>query len=110
VGSADEPPQVRKRAIDATPLVHGVWCSHFKDGSQPFVNPIVRRAWADDGKRVTLMLDSFNFMFALPEEEVDVVEIEPIYSDRALVDRVLAEDRERMRRPVRPDPDGGDGG
>lgn len=82
----DEPVIVTKRAIDVTPQRHGVWCSIC--GGEPFVNPIVNRRWSDDGERITFMLDSFNFDFRLPYEDMDVVEIEPSrYCDMDMVMR-----------------------
>lgn len=89
-----EPSQVRKRAIDVTPLTHAVWCS-IEDG-EPFANPIVLRRWSDDGKRIVFMLDSHNFLFAAPDEEIDVIETEPLYNAE-LTRKELALDAERMR-------------
>lgn len=96
---SDEPPQVRKRALDVTPLEHGIWCSI--EGGAPFVNTIVLRRWSEDGARVVFMLDSHNFYFAAPDEEIEVVErVEPLYSGELLAD-CLRRDAEQMKvRPV----------
>lgn len=90
-----EPRQVRKRAINVTPLVHAIWCQ-IEDG-EPFANPIVLRRWSEDGKRIVFMLDSHNFMFADPDVEIDVIEITPLYHE-ALMCEELKRDAERMKR------------
>ena len=69
------PTIVKKRAIDVTPCHHSIWCS--VAGSRLFANEIVSRKWTDDEKRIVFMLDSFNFMFAEPDELMDVVETAP---------------------------------
>lgn len=99
----NEPVIVKKRAIDVTPYEHGIWCS-IMDG-KPFVNEICIRRWSEDGSKITFMLESHNFLFADPGEEIDVVVIDkPAYSAKFLEDR-RRDDTERMKnRPVPPRP------
>lgn len=87
--------EVRKRAIDVTPLTHAIWCS-IEDG-EPFVNHITLRRWSEDGKRIVFMLDSHNFLFAAPDEEIDVIETDPLYNAE-LTREELRRDAERMKR------------
>ena len=96
-----EPTIVKKRAIDVTPYVHGIWCT--VSGSKPFVNEIATRRWTADGAQIQIMLESHNFDCWKPEELVDVVEIESGMSPEQLA-AFLADDAKRMaNRP------GGDG-
>lgn len=96
----EEPPQVKKRAIDVTPCYHSIWCS--VAGGAPFANPIVLRRWSDDGSKITFMLDSHNFLSAYPDEEIDVIECDkPLYSDPKFLAECMARDAEKMKdRPV----------
>lgn len=92
----EEPVQVKKKAIDVTPLEHGIWCS-IMDG-KPFVNTIVLRKWTDDGKKIVFMLDSHNFISAEPDEEIEVVEKEEPFYNASTTLEVLQKDAERMRK------------
>jgi len=97
--SPTEPVQVKKRAIDVTPYEHGIWCS--VAGGNPFVNTIVLRKWSDDGSQVIFMLDSHNFLFAKPDEEIEVVEHTSTFYDAEFQAKRLAEDaKNMMARPV----------
>jgi len=88
----------RKKAIDVTPLDHGIWCTVCD--SEPFVNAIVLRKWSEDGKKIWFMLDTHNFMDADPDEEIDVVEIEPMYPPK-LFRECLEKDKIKMaNRPI----------
>lgn len=90
-----EPGQVRKRALDVTPYEHSIWCT--VGGGEPFANTIVLRRWSEDGKQVVFMLDTHNFLFADPDEEIDVVENEQPFYNREMQQKCLREDAERMR-------------
>ena len=70
-----QPVMVKKKPIDVTPYYHGIWCT--VAGSEPFVNQIVHRRWSEDGSKIIFMLDTFNFSFENPDEEMQVVEGEP---------------------------------
>ena len=70
-----EPHIIRMRARDVEPYYFGLWCRI--DGSEPFINEIVRRTVTDDGK-IKWMMDSFNFDFHDPDELVDVVPISKV--------------------------------
>ncbi len=87
-----KPTIVQKRALDVTPINHGIWCRIQK--GEPFVNAIVNRRWSDDGL-ISIMLDTCNFDKWHPEEMVDVVEIEPLYRGEHLR-KFLEEDAKRM--------------
>jgi hypothetical protein len=92
----NEPTQVKKRALDVTPYEHSVWCT--VAGGKPFANTIVHRRWAGDGIRVVFMLDSHNFMFADPDEEIDVIENEQPFYSVEFQRECLRSDAERMKR------------
>jgi hypothetical protein len=70
-----EPIIVKKKAIDVVPYFHGIYCT--VGGGEPFVNHICHRRWADDGQRITFMLETHNFDFRHPDEEMEVVELVP---------------------------------
>ena len=91
-----EPVQVRKRAIDVTPYEHSIWCMFC--GGEPFANTIVHRTWSEDGTQVVFMLDSHNFLFAKPDEEIDIVENKTLFYNAEQQARCLRDDAERMRR------------
>jgi hypothetical protein len=96
---SNEPAQVRKRAIDVTPYEHSIWCS--VEGCEPFANAIVLRRWQEDGSQIVFMLDSHNFLFAAPDEEIDVVENGTPFYNADLQTKLLREDAEKMRaRPL----------
>ena len=81
----DEAPLiVQKLGINVTPWDHGIWCSIA--GGPPFVNEIVVRRWSEDGRRISIMLDSLNFDEFAPDEMVSVVELgrRPHQSDEAV--------------------------
>lgn len=63
---------VKMKAIDVKPDRWAIWCVHEK-GGKPFANPIGLRKWSDDGEHIWFMLDSFNFLKAAPDEELEVV-------------------------------------
>ena len=90
------PTIVKKRAIDVAPYHHSIWCS--VGGSELFANEIVSRKWTDDEKRIVFMLDSFNFVFAEPDEMMDVVESKP---SSWMSDELLAEQVKRDEEFVR---------
>ena len=66
------PELIKVKVRDLKPYHYGIWCSI--TGGQPFTNDIVIVKWQGDGKRVTLMLESHNFVTGLdPDEEIEVV-------------------------------------
>lgn len=91
---SEEPTQIEKRAIDVTPYEHGVWCT--VAGNEPFVNEIVLRKWSDDGTQIIFMLDTHNFIFADPDENILVVEKSTDIYPPEFLTRILEEDREKM--------------
>ena len=97
-----EPVQVKKRAIDVTPYEHGIWCS--VEGGVPFVNTIVLRKWSEDGSQVVFMLDSHNFLFAKPDEEIEVVEASSTFYNAEFQAKRLAEDAKTMASKPAPKP------
>ena len=99
----DEPKQVKKRAIDVTPYQHSIWC--VVGSGEPFANPIVLRKWSDKGDKIVFMLDSHNFLFAYPDEEIDVIEsVTPFYSDPKFLADCLARDAAQMKNRPTPVP------
>lgn len=86
-----EPVIVKKRAVDVTPHLHGIYCT--VGDSKPFVNEIVLRRWSEDGKKIWFMLNTHNFDCARPEEEMDVVEIVPDPDLARLLPEFLEKDR-----------------
>ena len=97
----DEPKQVKVRAIDVLPYHWGQWCSI--DGGPPFVNDIVSRRWSDDGEHIYFMLDSHNFLKAVPDEELELVPLEPKPAE--WLTRALERDKAMMaKRPTKTAP------
>lgn len=90
---------VLKRAIDVIPYYHAVWTSY--PGVAPFLNEVSVRRWSEDGTGIWFMLDSHNTLFALPDEEIEVVEITPYGEGTDWLREGLKRDAERMS--VRPD-------
>ena len=66
-----DPDEIEVLAIDIIPYRVGIWCTIA--GGEPFVNPIVHRAWSEDGTKIWFMLDSHNFYSAKPFDTVKVV-------------------------------------
>jgi hypothetical protein len=99
----EKPTQVQKRAIDVTPYVHAIWCSI--EGGEPFANVIEHRSWSEDGEQVIFMLGTHNFLFAKPDELIDVIEKGPMYQSPEFHAECMAEDAARMaKRPAKPVP------
>ena len=96
----DESKVLKKKAMDIVPNHYAIWCT-IGDSDTPVLNPIVSRRWSEDGKKITFMLDSHNFMFKLPDEEVDVVEYEMYPNNPDLMAKCDQNDADRMK--VRPD-------
>lgn len=98
---ASKPTIVRKKVIDVVPYFNGIYCT-IQD-SKPFVNQIVTRAWSENGDKIQFMLESHNFDSHPPDEEIDVVEIDPTQlgtPDDLLVD-ILKRDSDKMaKRPI----------
>jgi hypothetical protein len=66
-----EPPSEQVKAIDVLPFHWALWCS-IADG-KPFANDIVAVRWTEDDQRLRFMLDTHNFIFALPDEEMTLI-------------------------------------
>lgn len=66
-----EPKLEKVLARDVVPHEWSLWCA-IEDG-EPFANPICHVAWSEDGYQLVFMLDSFNFLFAKPDEEIELV-------------------------------------
>ena len=92
-------PETKKvRAIDVKPHFWGIWCT-VGDCKDPFVNEIVSRKWSDDHKTIWFMLESHNFSEAAPDEEMELVPLDPKrsgYVDDAWLERMLLEDEIKM--------------
>lgn len=87
------------RAIDVKPNHWSLWCT--VGGSEPFANEIVSRKWSDDGEKIVFMLESHNFLFALPEEELELVPTKTVGS-ADLLSQWDKKDEETMAvRPVK---------
>lgn len=95
----EEPPVVQKRALDVTPLTHGIWCT-VGEHPAPFVNAIVSRKWSDDGKFIWFMLDSHNFHRAEPDEMIHVVETPPFYGEKLMAECAVRDAEAMARRPA----------
>lgn len=87
-----KPETVLVRAIDAVPYRYALWCS-IEDGD-PFTNLIVLRGATDDG-RIRFMLDTHNFFWADPSEQLELVPVVPNSPEHQL--RFEAEDKKRMQ-------------
>lgn len=72
---SDEPKSTRVRARDVAPYAWGLWSS--VEGGKPFLNEVMGVHWSEDGTEIILGLDSHNFYFAKPDEEIDLVPIPP---------------------------------
>ena len=92
-------PEMQKiRARDVVPYHWGVWCS-IADG-QPFTNAIELVRWSDDGQHLWFLLGTHNFYKAAPDEEIDLVPLEPGLSPQYL-EKVKLEHAETIaKRPV----------
>lgn len=64
---------VTVKAIDVSPMSYGLYCS--VGNYDPFVNPICHRSWSECGTKIWFMLDSHNFISALPDEELKLVKL-----------------------------------
>jgi len=92
-----EPVQVKKKAIDVLPSFNGIYCA--VDGGEPFVNHIELRHWSEDGTQIVFLLSSFNFLFAYPDEEIDVIELTP--HKYCNVEKIHTDDDEfRKKKPL----------
>jgi len=72
---SDKPKLEKVRAIDVVPYRWALWCT--VGGSKPFANDIVHMRWSDDGRRIHFGLDSHNFYSAAPDDELELVPVEP---------------------------------
>lgn len=66
----DEPSFARVKARDLVPYRHAVWSS-IRNGP-PFANTVMIVQWTSDG-RISVMLDSHNFLHEEPDAYVDCV-------------------------------------
>jgi hypothetical protein len=74
IATAPEPKTEKVRAIDVKPYRWALWCT-VEGSSKPFANEICIRKWSDDGEKIIFMLDSHNFLFARPDEELELIPI-----------------------------------
>lgn len=63
----------RVRAIDIRPGRFGMWTSI--EGGDTFVNELCLRRWSEDKTRIVFMFDSHNFLYADPQEFLEVVRL-----------------------------------
>ena len=89
-----EPVVVKKKARDVTPYHHSIWCTVMS--GEPFANEICSRKWSENGKQIVFMLESFNFLFADPDEEIEVIETTSGMPAEVL-ERAAKEDVAKMR-------------
>lgn len=75
-----EPVFVTLKARDVKPYHYGVWCSI--EDNEPFANTICYIRWSDDGKYLWFGLDSHNTMKVEPDEEVEVIPVQSVYTQR----------------------------
>lgn len=68
------PETVMVRGRDLKPYYYGLWCSI--EGGEPFVNIVMNMGWRVDGK-ISIMLDTHNFMVVEPDEDVEMVPVTP---------------------------------
>lgn len=66
-----EPVVQKMKVLDVRPYHYGVYCC-IEEG-KPFVNEIVGKDWSEDGEKVIFMLETHNFLFHSPWDEMDVV-------------------------------------
>lgn len=103
--AASSPAAVRVKAIDVRPYRWADWCTIADDDhgeSEPRLNPIVGRRWADDGAAIWFMLDSHNFLKAAPDELLDLVPYADVSMSPAMLACLDAQDAARMAE--RPEP------
>ncbi len=85
------PPTIKVRAIDIRPGRYALWCQ-FEEG-EPFANEICLRRWSEDRTKIVFMLDSHNFVFKKPDEELEVIVLPTHGRDFTALDE---NDRARM--------------
>lgn len=93
----ERPEETAIKAIDVKPYRWALWCS--VGGSEPFLNDIVCRKWSEDGEEIVFMLDSHNYLSSKPDDELNLVPIEPCASLAEEWDR---RDEEKMLQRPRP--------
>ena len=94
------PDAVKIKAIDVELYRYALWCT--VGGSKPLLNDIVCRRWSEDGSEIVFMLETHNFMTALPDEELELVPVNPGYvehlkesKEEFMAKRTFIVDRER---------------
>ena len=71
----NEPQTVKVRAVDVKPGRYALWCSI--EGGEPFANEICLRRWSEDKSQIIFMLETHNFIFTEPDEEMNLIELPP---------------------------------
>ncbi len=95
---SDMPELVKVKAIDVKPDRWAEWCS--VGGGAPYANVICHRRWSEDGKSIWFMLESHNFLNALPDEVLELVPYRSAYTtDERLAESDAADE---VRMAVRP--------
>lgn len=83
------------RGIEVRPYEHAIPCQFPK--KRFILNPVSIRQWSEDGTKITLMLDSHNFLFVKPDEMVEVV-LYDSYPSHDLKSKFKAQDIDRMNK------------
>ncbi len=86
---------VKVKAIDIKPYRYYLPCLMGEE-ERPMFNEICIRRWSEDGKKITFMLDSHNFLFAKPDELVEVVPIKKGQYSNEFYERVDKRDAHDM--------------
>lgn len=71
----NEPESVTIKGRDLKPYHYALWCSTM--GGEPFANTIDLIRWSDDGEYLWLMLDTHNFHKVGPDEDIEVIPLNP---------------------------------
>src|ERR1700675_1652924 len=95
------PPTVQVKAIDVKPMRYAQWCTVRGENGlpgPPFANTIESRDWSEDGKQIVFMLGTHNFLFADPDQELELIPC----PHSEYVDLPAEDDRDARRMTDRP--------
>jgi hypothetical protein len=70
-----DPATVKIVARDVKPYHYALWSSIC--GGKPFANSICHVSWSEDGEKLWFGLDSFNTLSAAPDEELELIPLDP---------------------------------
>lgn len=94
----EAPERVKVRAIDVKPYRWALWCSI--EGGPPFENEICLRRWSDDGQGIWFMLESHNFLYAEPNEILELVPYTcDFYTAEMMAIRDAEDEKKMSKRP-----------